>query len=103
MDEEALELDLARDLAAEDASPPPPPAAEERVEERAEEASPEGAPRKRRRRRRKLISPAHEERIARYRALVEDRGWIFAPPSPARPVSALFEHLTDNQVESLSA
>ena len=38
-----------------------------------------------------------------YRLLVEDRGWIFAPPSPVLPVSALFKHLTDTQVESLSA
>lgn len=58
---------------------------------------------KKRRRRRKLISPAHEARIEAYRALVEERGWIFAPPSPPQPVSALFQHLTDNQVESLSA
>jgi hypothetical protein len=58
---------------------------------------------KKRRRRRKLISPAHEARIEAYRALVEERGWIFSPPSPPQPVSALFQHLTDNQVESLSA
>lgn len=58
---------------------------------------------KKRRRRRKLLSPAHEARIAAYRALVEDRGWIFSPPSPPQPVSALFQHLTDTQVESLSA
>lgn len=68
----------------------------------ASQAAPEEAPRKRRRRR-KLISPAHEARIAEYRALVEGRGWIFAPPSPPQPVSALFKHLTDTQVESLSA
>ena len=61
-----------------------------------------GAP-KRRRRRRKLFSPAHEARIEAYRALVEGRGWIFAPPSPVQPVSALFKHLTNTQVESLSA
>jgi len=58
---------------------------------------------KKRRRRRKLLSPAHEARIEAYRALVEDRGWIFSPPSPPQPVSALFQHLTDTQVESLSA
>ena len=64
----------------------------------------EGAsPRKRRRRRRKVTSPAHEARIEEYRLLVEGRGWIFAPPSPVQPVSALFKHLTDTQVESLSA
>jgi len=58
---------------------------------------------KKRRRRRKLLSPAHEARIEAYRALVEERGWIFSPPSPPQPVSALFQHLTDTQVESLSA
>lgn len=57
---------------------------------------------KKRRRRRKTISPAHEERIARYRQLVEDRGWIFAPPSPPQPVSWLFDDLTPGQLESLA-
>lgn len=61
------------------------------------------APPPKRRRRRKLLSPAHEARIEAYRSLVEDRGWIFAPPTPPLPVSALFKHLTDTQVESLSA
>lgn len=78
------------------------------AESAAEKSAPEdgqieaGIPRKRRRRR-KLISPAHEARIAAYRGLVEDRGWIFSPPTPPQPVSALFVHLTDNQVASLSA
>jgi hypothetical protein len=64
--------------------------------------SPEAAPRKRRRRRRKPRSASHEARIDRYRHLVEDRGWIFAPPSPPRPVSWLFDDLTARQLESLA-
>lgn len=75
----------------------------EGVDEGLEEEVVEVGLRKRRRRRRKVISPAHEARIEAYRLLVEGRGWIFAPPSPPQPVSALFQHLTDTQVESLSA
>lgn len=83
---------------------------EQEPEDADREVAPEDAeveageqPKKKRRRRRKPPSPAHEARIEAYRALVEERGWIFAPPSPPQPVSALFQHLTDNQVESLSA
>ena len=57
---------------------------------------------KRRRRRRNPPSPLHLARIERYRILVEERGWIFAPPSPPRPVSWLFEELSTNQIESLA-
>lgn len=60
-------------------------------------------PKKKRRRRRKPRSAAHEARIAQYRDLVADRGWIFAPPSPPQPVSWLFNELTRSQLESLSA
>ncbi|MGE0709788.1 MAG: hypothetical protein AB7N76_21795 [Planctomycetota bacterium] len=68
-----------------------------------EETGAEPGQRRRRRRRRKVTSPEHEARIARYRGLVEERGWIFAPPSPPQPLSYLFDELTQQQIESLSA
>jgi hypothetical protein len=58
--------------------------------------------RKRRKRRSPPKSPAHEARIAQYRALVETRGWIFAPPTPERPISYLFDDLTVKQIVTLS-
>lgn len=58
-------------------------------------------PPKRRRRSPKRLSPLHEARIDEYRVRVETRGWIFCPPSPELPVSALFEHLTTKQIVTL--
>lgn len=62
----------------------------------------EEAPRKRRRRSPKVRSPRHEARIDEYRRLVETRGWIFCPPSPERPISSLFTHLTTKQIVGLT-
>lgn len=79
-----------------------PPKAQ--VDPEAEATAPaEGAPRKRKRRfNSPRASNAHLQRIEDYRALVEKRGWIFAPPSPPLPLSALLTHLTGKQIESLA-
>ncbi len=58
-------------------------------------------PRKRRKRRSPPKSPAHEARISEYRRRIENRGWIFIPPTPERPISSLFEHLTVKQIVGL--
>lgn len=95
----ALAEDLERETPEEDASGED----EQRSGDSDDDEQAAAAPKKKkRRRRRKTISPAHEERIARYRQLVEDRGWIFAPPSPPQPVSWLFDELTPGQLESLA-
>ncbi len=67
------------------------------------ESEPEPQPRKRRRRSPKRLSPLHEARIDEYRARIEGRGWIFCPPSPELPISALFEHLTTKQIVGLGS
>ena len=55
-----------------------------------------------RRRKSPSASPAHLARIESYRRLVEERGWIFNPPSPPLPLSALLVYLTGRQIESLA-
>lgn len=78
--------------------PPEGPHEEEQPEELAADDDP---PRKRRRRSPKRLSPLHEARIDEYRRRVETQGWIFTPPSPERPISSLFEHLTTQQIVGL--
>jgi len=98
----ALAEDLERETPDDDASGEDDDADDSRDDGDEAEAASAAPKKKRRRRRRKTTSPAHEERIARYRQLVEDRGWIFAPPSPPQPVSWLFDDLTPGQLESLA-
>jgi hypothetical protein len=62
----------------------------------------EAPTKKRRRRSPKVRSPLHEARIDQYRQWVATRGWIFCPPSPERPISSLFDHLTTKQIVTLS-
>lgn len=95
----ALAEDLEREAPDDDASGEDDDSVDSDEDDEAEVSAPK---QKRRRRRRKSTSPAHEERIARYQQLVEDRGWIFAPPSPPQPVSWLFDELTPGQLESLA-
>jgi hypothetical protein len=71
------------------------------VEPESREAEQDPQPRKRRKRRSPPKSAAHEARISEYRRRVEDRGWIFAPPTPELPISSLFEHLTVKQIVGL--
>ena len=61
------------------------------------------APRKRRKRRSPPKSAAHEARISEYRRRIEDRGWIFIPPTPERSISSLFDHLTVKQIVGLGS
>lgn len=65
-----------------------------------EASSPSGGGR--RRRKSPTANAAHLARIERYRQLVEERGWIFKPPSPPIPLSGLLEYLTGKQIESLA-
>ena len=44
-------------------------------------------------------SPEHKARIEEYRRRIESGEGIFGPPSPERPVSYLFEHMTVGQIE----